>query len=123
MEAEILAIFIPIILTLSTAVIFYLYLSNRNKERMALIEKATDHNDLKLLFTKRQPTEPSANRVAKWGIIFISIGLAVICGVLLEPYVGETITFGLVVLFIGLGLLVYYSKFKDAVIDLSSDKQ
>lgn len=113
METEVLAVFIPIVLILSTAIVIYFYLSNRSKERLALIEKSTNHEDLKLLYAKKQASEPSANRVAKWGIIFVSVGLAIITGILLQPYVAEEITFGLVFLFPGIGLLVYYSLFKD----------
>ena len=112
METETFAILIPIVLTLSTAVVIFLYLSNRTKERMALIEKSSNHEDLKLLFAKKQTSDPSAYRVAKWGIIFVSVGLAIITGILLQPYVAEEITFGLVFLFPGIGLLVYYSLFK-----------
>ena len=69
METETLAIFIPLTFTIATAIVVYLYLSNRSKERLALIEKSSSHEDLKLLFAKRKASDPSVYRVAKWGIL------------------------------------------------------
>lgn len=123
METEVLALFIPIILILSTAVLVYFYLSNRNKERLALIEKSSSHEDLKLLYAKKDAYEPLAYKTAKWGIILISAGLAVIIGILLQPYAAEEITFGLVLLFPGIGLLVYYSQFKDSAKQLPDSEE
>lgn len=115
METETLAIFIPLTLIIATAIVVYVFLSNRNKERLALIEKSSDHNDLKLLFAKRKASDPSVYRVAKWGIILVSIGLAIVLGLLLQDYVAEEITLGLIVLFPGIGLLIYYSLFKNVL--------
>jgi len=115
METETLAIFIPLTFTIATAIVVYLYLSNRSKERLALIEKSSSHEDLKLLFAKRKASDPSVYRVAKWGILLVSVGLAIILGIILQPYMAEEITFGLVVLFPGIGLLVYYSLFKNSL--------
>lgn len=113
METETIAVFIPFVLILSVFYITYTYLTFRAKERMALIEKVQNPEDLNLLFTKPKSSEPSLFRSAKWGILFIGFGLALVIGFILQPYLGEEIILGLVFLFPGLGLLLYYSIFKD----------
>ena len=113
METETIAVFIPFVFLIGTFYVLYSYLTYRAKERMALIEKVTNPEDLKLIFSKQNAAEPSLFRNAKWGILFISFGLALITGFILEPYFGEEIIFGLVFLFPGLGLLTYYSIFKN----------
>ena len=113
METETIAVFIPFVMLIGSFYVLYTYISYRAKERMALIEKVENPEDLKLLFSKQKDPEPSLFRNAKWGILFISFGLALVSGFILKPYLGEEIIFGFVFLFPGLGLLIYYSIFKN----------
>ena len=112
MNTEAIAFLIPIIFLLSTAAILYYYLQSRNRERIAIIEKAEKVDELKILFENRPRQEASVNRYARWGIVLLSIGLAIMCGVLLEPYTSEGIIPGLIFLFPGIGLMIYYRMFK-----------
>lgn len=113
MNTESIAILIPFIFLLGLFYVLYTYITSRAKERMALIEKVENPEDLKLIFSKPKSAEPSLFRNAKWGIVFISFGLALVTGFILQPYFGEEIIFGLVFLFPGIGLLVYYNIFKN----------
>jgi len=113
MDAEAVAIFIPIIFILFSGYLIYFYIQSRTKERMAIIEKSNSIDEVKLLFEPKKQSEPSIYRNVKWGILFISLGLAIVAGVFLEPYFSRGIIFGLVFLFPGIGLLVYYYIFKD----------
>lgn len=113
MDTETIAVFIPFVMMIGLFYVTYTYITYRAKERMALIEKVENPEDLKLIFSKPKSSEPSLYRNAKWGIVFISFGLALVTGFILQPYFGEEIIFGLVFLFPGIGLLVYYSIFKN----------
>ena len=113
METEMIAVFIPIIFLLGFIYLAYTYINHQARERMTLLEKAQNSEDLKLLFKKKEASEPSANRNAKWGIILISLGLAIVTGTLLEPYYHEGIIFACIFLFPGIGLMIYYYLFRD----------
>lgn len=113
MYTETIAVFIPFVLMVGLFYVTYTYISYRAKERMALIDKVENPEDLKLIFSKPKRAEPSLYRNAKWGIVFISVGLAVFGGLILQPYFGEEVMLGTLLLFPGVGLLIYYSIFKD----------
>jgi len=103
-------ILIPISLFLVIFGIFYLYLSTRNKERLALIEKGIDAS---VFVTGRQ------NSVAVWKILILNvslllmgIGLGVFIALLLTTYSslrGDAVYPATIFFMAGLGLLAGFT--------------
>jgi hypothetical protein len=77
MAAEIL---IPLFVFSSLFGIFYVYISTRNKERMALIEKGADAS---LFATKNKNFR---NMTLKIGMLAVGIGIGILLGSLLSSY-------------------------------------
>ncbi|MBN1406936.1 MAG: hypothetical protein JW956_04065 [Calditrichaceae bacterium] len=105
MEEE---IFIPIVLFVSIAFILYSYLRYRYLERQAILEKGMSIEELKEIFksTAKSKNESGAN-MAKWGIILIAIGLAILIG----SYFSDEVMGALIFILPGAGLLLYYKLF------------
>lgn len=98
MDEEIL---IPISLFASIVLILYLYLSTRNKERMALIEKGADAN----LFKSKSKPFP----VLKLGMFIAGIGLGILFGNIVAvstPLEEPTAYFSMIFLFGGSSLIL-----------------
>ena len=74
-----------------------------------MIEKGMGAEDIKSLYA-RNPWRSSPLNSLKWGMICIGVGLAILLGMWLrEAYmVGEGVFPGLIALFGGLGLIVFY---------------
>lgn len=101
--------FIPIILFLATAGVIIMHIASRHRERITLIEKGISADDIKALYSReRYRTNPLG--VLKWGILFVFVGLAVLLGTYLDEVytTHEGIMIGLVTLFGGLGLVLFY---------------
>lgn len=82
----------------------------RHKERMSIIEKGLDTEEIKALYTRGVwKTSPLGS--LKWGILFVALGLAILAGMWLHEvyFVKEGAIFGLIALFSGLALLIFYS--------------
>jgi hypothetical protein len=81
---------------------------SKHRERMSIIERGLKPEDMKALYERN--TKISFGSSLKWGIVFIGIGLAVLVGMWLrQAYdVDESIFAGLIALFGGMGLVVYY---------------
>lgn len=100
-------VFIPITLFAAIAFIIFYYLRYRYLERQSIIEKGLSGEDLKNMLGKPPRRESNGTNMAKWGIIAIAIGLAILIGTQFE----EEVTFGLIFLFPGIGLLIFYQFF------------
>jgi len=74
------AILIPLIVFSSIFGIFYVWISTRNKERMALIEKGADAS---LFATKKKYF---TNITLKLGMLAVGIGTGILIGSLLSTY-------------------------------------
>jgi uncharacterized membrane protein len=98
-------IIIPVAFFASIAFILYYFFKYRYLERQALIEKGMTVEELKKTFRKI-PREKNRNEaaMAKWGIILIAIGLAILIG----TNFSDEILLGLIFMFPGIGLLLYY---------------
>lgn len=85
------------------------FILTRHKERMALIEKGTDAEDIKSLYAReRRLFSPLAN--LKWGMILIGVGVAILLAMWLRDVymVGEGVFPGMIALLGGIALIVYY---------------
>jgi hypothetical protein len=101
---------IPIILFLCATGVIVAFIISRHKERMAMLEKGLKGEEIKALYTKDYHWSPLSS--LKWGILFVMAGLAVLAGYQLHRTINfdEGVTFGgLVPLFLGIGLLMFYS--------------
>ena len=83
-----------------------------------MIEKGMKAEDIKALFV-RNFREPHPLTSLKWGIIFVAVGLAVMLGLFLRSaYSMEGGIFpGLIAVFGGAGLILYYFIAKSKVQD------
>lgn len=103
---EVVAI-IAITFTFSTFFgIIYVFLSTRNKERMALIEKGESAS----LFNQNK--EDSGKSSLRRGMVFTAVGLGIITGFFLETYAGMEAPvpyFAMIFLFGGLALVLFYA--------------
>lgn len=81
----------------------------KHKERMRLIEKGIPPEDVKKFYSEAEKVKDPL-RGLKWGIILAFLGGGIIIANLLyEKYqINDGMTFGFVILFLGIGFLVYY---------------
>jgi len=99
-------ILVPIAFFATAVGIIYIFISARNKERMALIEKGVDAE----IFYKKTRTFGKYSSL-QFGLLVIGIAIGILLGALLEE-VGlpeEPAYFSMIMLFGGLGLLIYYA--------------
>lgn len=84
----------------------YLYITARNRERLALIEKGADASIFKI--------DEKTNKYGalKWGLVLVGLGLGIWSGSILGNTVSiveeEAAIFSMLLLFGGIGLLAYY---------------
>lgn len=106
-------ILIPISLFLTIFGMVYLYLSTRNKERLALIEKGADAS----IFIKgRNQSSPIWKVILlNLALLLMSIGIGVFIASILDNYttLGDAVYPGTIFLMAGLGLYVGFNKSKD----------
>jgi hypothetical protein len=100
---------IPIALFLSVFGIFYVYLTTRNRERMAMIEKGADPT----LF-QRKPSKHGNSGAIKLGMFLIGVALGILMGNVLDETTSlkeEVSYFSMIFLFSGMSLVLYYIFF------------
>jgi hypothetical protein len=100
---------IPIFFFLVVGAVWGIALLAKHKERMTMLDKGLSPQDIKTLYERGiMKVNPLAS--LKWGIIFVSIGLAIMVGIWLEAntLVSKGIFFGLMGVFGGTGLLIFY---------------
>ena len=100
---------IPIIMFLTIGTVILVALINRHRERMAMVEKGMSSDDIKALYTRNIQRDPLNS--LKWGILFVLGGVAVMFGnFLVERFnVEPPVIIGMVCLFVGVGLVLFYS--------------
>jgi Domain of unknown function (DUF6249) len=105
------AILIPITMFIATAIIMHQFLKTRHAERMSIIEKGLNEEQLSfLLKTKKRAS--SNEWSIKLGAILVGVGLAILIGNLAAPYDKvEEVVAGLIFIFPGIGLLLAYKFF------------
>ena len=97
-------IIVPISLFIAAAFVIYFYMMTRHREKMLLFEKDVSMEDIKKLYTKPR----SGYNTAKWALIFLFGGSGLFIGIWLSEMTGEDgYAPAAVILFVGLGLLVW----------------
>ena len=101
-------VLVPLMFLFVIAAILITYFTNRHRERIKMIEKGLSAEDIKALYSREVRRDPLSS--LKWGIIFVLGGLAITLSYFLHySYnMDESITPGLVVLFVGAGLVLFY---------------
>jgi ABC-type Fe3+-siderophore transport system permease subunit len=104
-----LELFIPIVaIVFSHSLIFgvlFIYLRNRNRERMQMIEKGVDPS----IFI--QKPKNSLSVALKYGLFLIGIAVGILMGAVLDETTSiadGAAYISMILLFGGLGLIVYY---------------
>lgn len=107
MIVPVFGIMIPITLFIVTGIVIYYLIKTRHQERMAIIERGAEGEALQYLSGKQKDKTADPSRWVKWGFILIAIGLAILIGNQFD----EEVTFGLIFMLPGIGLLLYYAMF------------
>ncbi len=97
------AVFITLIIAFSIFGVIYVWISTRNKERMALIEKGADAS---LFATKKKSF---SNITLKFGMLATGVGLGILIGALLVEYtrlIEPVAYFSMIFIFGGTGLII-----------------
>lgn len=101
MPTEVLLFLLGSVFTLGF--IFYMYFTTRHRERMAIIDKGGN--------IQFHGTKGNRNSSLKWGLVLLSLGLALGIGIALDVTYdsdGPIFTFPLLLIGGGLGQLFYY---------------
>ena len=100
---------IPIFFFMAVAAVFIIHISTRHRERMSMVEKGLNSEDIKALYTREMRRDPLSS--LKWGILLVLAGTAVLLGNFLHVHYGveEGAIIGLVCLAVGIGLVLFYS--------------
>lgn len=97
---------VPVVAIISTfttiIVVAYLFFSSRHKIRMALIQ----HGQQATIFREYK----DANSALKYGMLAVGLGLGLFAGCILEAMglKEEPAYFGMMLIFGGIGLIIYY---------------
>src|SRR5210317_1669951 len=98
-------ILVPISMFAATFGVIYVFVTARNRERMAMIEKGVDPKDFL--------AKPKTNNhgIIKWALLLVGVGIGLFLGSVLETYTDipeEPAYFACALLFGGLGLVAAY---------------
>lgn len=80
MAEDVIAVFIPIIMTLVTGLVLVTYFYLRSRERQMLIDKGLSAESIKEFFESKK----DANRMLKIGIVVVAFGIALGLGMWLQ---------------------------------------
>ncbi len=102
-------ILVPLVFLVGCASVFIAFITSRHRERMTMIEKGLSSDEIKALFTREIKRDPFS--ALKWGLLLVFVGLAAAIGNFLhEVYnLRDGVIIGLVCLFAGIALLIYYA--------------
>lgn len=92
-------------------VLIFWWIYTKHRERMRLIEKGLAPEDVKKYFAEAEIKAKSPFSALKWGILLLSLGLGIFTGNMLENIydLNEGVVFGTIVIFLGVGFVVYYA--------------
>lgn len=94
---------------LSVAAVFIIWIVTRHRERVTMIEKGLTNDEIKAMYHREIKRDPLAS--LKWGILFVLAGVAIVLGNFLHAQYNtdEGVIIGLLCLFVGIGLVLFYS--------------
>ena len=103
-------ILVPITLFIVTAIILWKYFDSMHVERKTIIDKGLNPSDYAELYKRRAFTTNPLSSL-KWGLLAIFVGLGTLTATVLSSWYNyeEMIYPGLILIFGGIGLVVYYS--------------
>jgi len=110
--------FIPIVMFISFA--WMVKALSDNKTKRMIIEKAGLNENIKYLYY--EPNK-QANSSLKWGIVLVALGVALVIYKLFFFYESEEVAFGIMFLFAGAGLILYYFLARSRTEDILSQQQ
>ncbi len=102
--------FIPIFFFICVAIIWGAHIVSRHRERMTIIEKGLNPEELKTLYANNWRFAASPLSSLKWGILLVMVGAGLMIGLWLQEtyYVSGGIVPGLMAVAGGLGLVIFY---------------
>ncbi len=86
-----------------------------NALRRRIIDKGELSEHVKYLFFRPEGLERAPLSSVRWGLVLIGLGAAIFVGRLFPYDIYESVTLGLMMLFAGLGFVIYYFLAKRAV--------
>ena len=92
-------------------ILIFFWLYAKHREKMRLIEKGLSSEEAKIYFKDFKVKTMNPYSALKWGILLAFFGAGLIIGNILETQYDfdEGVVFGLIILFVGLGALLYYT--------------
>ena len=96
------------VLIVFSAMAFVIKTISDNVLRRKALEKAELNEHIKYLFAKGEGLERAPMSSVKWGLVLIGLGAAIFVGRLFPYDMYESVTVGLMMLFAGLGFVIYY---------------
>ena len=105
-----IGILVPITFFIVMAIVFWKHTDSRHRERVAIIDKGLNPSDYKEMY-KHQAFATNPLSSLKWGLLAIFVGLGALTATLLHSwyYVEGMIFPGVILVFGGIGLIVYYA--------------
>jgi len=90
-----------------------------NRIRREIVASGKVDENLKHLFLKGEAASGSILSSMKWGLVCVAVGLAFILGQLFPYRISDEITFGLLFIFSGIALLIYFFIAQRKITDLN----
>ena len=117
MKPEFFLPLIPITFFISLAVLLYYFIQFRHAERMAIIDKGLEKEQLDFFMKQRTPSFRNTGMSIKFAAILTGIGLAMLIALFFPESLHDQVLGGLIFLLPGLGLLLI------ARMEISQQKQ
>jgi hypothetical protein len=104
---------IPIVLFGSMAAILFKFFDDRHRERMMIIEKGLAAEEVKQLYGNKFTWRVNPLSSLKWGMLIAFVGAGILLGSMMSatlPWMNrESLMFGFIFLFGGIGLILFYA--------------
>ena len=105
MGPQVAVFFVPI--AFFAAIAWTIKVISDNRTRRRLIDSGATEGMVAALFANREQ-DPNVPASLKWGLVTVGVGLALVIVQFLPYDFEEPIAYGLMLLFAGAGLLIYY---------------
>ncbi len=105
-------VLIPLVFFGSMGAIAWKFFDSRHKERMTIIEKGLVKEELKYLYSSHFSWKTNPFGALKYGMLAAFIGLGILVSAFFTPFFWgnqEQFTTGIVFLFGGIGLILFYA--------------